>query len=431
MKKRIGYAAIALASAWLCFTYSSTEHSVVCGEEIVAEVVTPAAVTSDSGIQDTKLKAAFDKKQLKLYPLRSAKNAIRVEGEYDKIVWKVSKKKYASITQDGTVTLKKNASGKEFTVSATISYTRGEQTYKKVLEYKVKGLMPVSSLEVTAKKNYVFVGKTLRLKASCYPETASKKKVKWRSQNPKYAMITDKGIVKPRKPGTGKTVKFTATAMDGSKCKGSLTHRIIDPNKPMIALTFDDGPSYMYTSRVLKQLKKYNARATFFVLGSKLGDAANKGLIEQSVKNGNEIASHTYNHRQLTAISATEVNWESEATQEAIRKITGSDPLLTRPPYGAYSDTVKASVDTPLVLWSIDTRDWQTRNADSVVASVLNNVQDGDIVLMHDIYDSTASAAERLIPELVGRGYQLVTVSELAEYKRIQLHAGQSYCALR
>lgn len=431
MKKRIVYTAVALASAWLWFAYGGNEHDLVCGEEIVAEVVTQTAVTSDAGIQDTKLKAAFDKKQLQLYPLHSAKNAIRVDGTYDKITWKVSSKKYASITEDGTVTLKKNAAGQEVTVTATIRYTRNEQTYKKVLQYKVNGLVPVSSLEVTAKKNYVFVGKTLRLKATCYPETASKKKVKWKSQNPKYALITDKGVVKPRKPGAGKTVKFTATAMDGSKCKGSLSLRVIDPKKPMIALTFDDGPSYMYTSRVLKQLKKYNARATFFVLGSKLGNPTVQGLIQQSVQNGNEIASHTYNHKQLTAISGAEVNWESEATQQAIRKITGSDPLLTRPPYGAYNDTVKVNVDTPLVLWSIDTRDWQTRNADSVVASVLNNVKDGDIVLMHDIYDSTASAAERLIPELVNRGYQLVTVSELAEYKKIKMRAGQSYTALR
>lgn len=402
------------------------------------EISEPVVVATDSGITATpepeesiELEAAFDKKTIKLYPKESAKNNIWITGEYDKIRWSVSNKAYASITQKGKVTLKKKGAGKKVTVTAKITYTRNDETYTKSLSYVVKGQRSVTKLTILADQNYVFVKKRLRLSVKYAPKNASNGKVTWSTSNKKYATISKKGVVHPNKAGAGKTVTFTARTVDGSKVEQSIAIRIIDASKPMIALTFDDGPSYTYTSRIVNQLKKYDARATFFVLGCKLGDAASKSLVKSSFEYGNEIASHTYNHKQLSALSAVDIKWESDATKSAIKKITGSNPLLTRPPYGAYNDTVKATVDTPLILWSIDTRDWETRNADSTVYSVLNSVKDGDIVLMHDIYDTTATAAERLIPELVKRGYQLVTVSELAVYKKAELLQGQSYSAIR
>lgn len=395
-------------------------------------VVTDSGITAtDEPEESRELEAAFDKKTIKLYPNESENNAIWITGSYDKIWWSVSNKKYASITQKGKVTLKKQGAGKTVTVTAKITYTRKEETYTKSFSYVVKGQRSVTKLSIFANQNYVFVKQRLRLSVKYFPKNASNGKVTWSSSNKKYATISKKGVVHPNKAGAGKTVTFTAKATDGSKVKNSIAIRVIDPGKPMVALTFDDGPSYTYTSRVVNQLKKYDGRATFFVLGCRLGDAAAQSLVKSSFQYGNEIASHTYNHKQLSALSPEDIKWESDTTKSAIKKITGSDPVLTRPPYGAYNDKVKANVDTPLILWSIDTRDWETRNADSTVASVLNSVQDGDIVLMHDIYDATASAAERLIPELINRGYQLVTVSELATYKKAQLMQGQSYSAIR
>lgn len=407
-------------------------------ESFAEEIQEPVEVVTEGGItateepkESTELEAKFEKKTIKLYPRESAKNNLWITGSYDRIRWSVSNKNYATITQKGVVTLKKQGAGKNVTVTAKVTYTRNEKKYTKKLSYVVKGQRSVTKLSILADQNYVFVKHRLRLSVTYFPKNASNGKVTWSSSNKKYATISKKGVIHPNKAGAGKTVTFTAKAMDGSKVKQSIEIRVIDLTKPMVALTFDDGPSYTYTGRILNQLKKYDGRATFFVLGSKLGDATNQSLIKKSFENGNEIASHTYNHKQLSSLAASDIKWESDTTKNAIKKITGTNPLLTRPPYGAFNDTVKANVGTPLILWSIDTRDWQTRNADSTVSAVLNSVKDGDIVLMHDIYDATASAAERIIPELTKRGYQLVTVSELATYKKIELVQGQNYSAIR
>lgn len=431
-KRRICYVSVMLLCVFFGIWAAKGRGS------LASEIEEPVVVATDSGIsatttpeESTELEAAFDKKTIKLYPKESVKNSLWITGTYDKIRWSVSNKKYASITQKGKVTLKKKGAGKKVTVTAKITYTRNEQTYTKCLSYVIKGQRSVKKLTIFANQNYVFVKQRLRLAVTYSPKNASNGKVTWSSSNKKYATISKKGVIHPNKAGAGKSVTFTAKAVDGSKVKQSIVIRVIDPSKPMIALTFDDGPSYTYTSRIVTQLKKYDARATFFVLGCKLGDVAAQSLVKSSFEYGNEIASHTYNHKQLSALSAIDIKWESDATKNAIKKIIGSDPVLTRPPYGAYNDTVKATIDTPLILWSIDTRDWQTRNADSTVYAVLNSVKDGDIILMHDIYDTTASAAERLIPELINRGYQLVTVSELATYKKAELLQGQSYSAIR
>lgn len=408
------------------------------GKTLAEGVQEPVVVVTEGGIiatpepeESTELEAAFDKKVIKLYPKESVKNNLWITGEYDNIRWSVSNKTYAFITQKGKVTLKKKGAGKKVTVTAKITYTRNEETYTKTLSYVIKGQRSVTKLNILAEQNYVFVKKRLRLAVTYVPKNASNGKVTWSSSNKKYATISKKGVIHPNKAGAGRTVIFTAKSVDGSNVEQSIAIRIIDRSKPMVALTFDDGPSYTYTSRIVNQLKKYDARATFFVLGCKLGDVSTQSLVKTSFQYGNEIASHTYNHKQLSALSAVDVKWESDATKNAIKKITGINPFLTRPPYGAYNDLVKATVDTPLILWSIDTRDWETRNAASTVNTVLNSVKDGDIVLMHDIYDATASAAEQLIPELVNRGYQLVTVSELATYKKVELLQGQGYSAIR
>ena len=112
---------------------------------------------------------------------------------------------------------------------------------------------------------------------------------------------------------------------------------------------------------------------------------------------------------------------------DKIEEVTGVRPTLMRPTGGGISDTMKTSVDMPMICWSVDTEDWKTKNANSTCDAVLNNVYDGAIVLMHDLYDSTAEASKTFVRELVNRGYQLVTVSELAEAKGFTLENGQVY----
>lgn len=203
----------------------------------------------------------------------------------------------------------------------------------------------------------------------------------------------------------------------------------LDPNKPMVALTYDDGPSANATAAILDKLREHNSAATFFVLGQNA--SIHKDLIKRMADEGHEIGNHSYSHKQLTKLSVEGLNKEVNDTQKIISDIVGYEPALLRPTYGAINDTVKNHVPMPLMLWSIDTLDWKYRNADRVTSSILNNVKDGDIVLMHDLYDSTKDASLRVIPELVNKGYQLVTLSEMYELKGEELKAGERYTNIK
>lgn len=199
----------------------------------------------------------------------------------------------------------------------------------------------------------------------------------------------------------------------------------IDPEKPMVALTYDDGPGGDSTDRIQAALKKYNAHATFFMLGEKIADYPEK--VEALTELGCQIASHTYDHESLDSLSKEKIKEEEQKTIDALKKASKTDgPFMVRPPYGAINDAVRETITTPLMLWSVDTLDWQSRDADAVMNRV-ENVEDGDIILMHEIYDSSAEATERMIPLLQEKGFQLVTIDEMFAVKGIELEKGKSY----
>lgn len=198
-----------------------------------------------------------------------------------------------------------------------------------------------------------------------------------------------------------------------------------DPQGKMIALTFDDGPGVKATARILAALEEVGGRATFFMLGENA--AAHPDLARQVAQAGHLVGTHTNSHKSLIRLTAKEMLQEVELSLDNIQKATGVRPAILRPPYGNVNDLVKETLDLPLVNWSVDTRDWDSRDAQKVYDHILANVRDGDIVLMHDIYDSTAEAVEMVLPELVKRGYQLVTVEELFAYKGLSLKAGKVY----
>ncbi|WP_461815966.1 polysaccharide deacetylase family protein [Faecalimonas sp.] len=203
----------------------------------------------------------------------------------------------------------------------------------------------------------------------------------------------------------------------------------IDPNKPMLALTFDDGPG-VDTEKILDVLKANGARATFFMLAPKVEKYPN--AVKKMKDIGCELANHSTTHTDLTKLTPEEIRKELSTTVHAVAKVTGGFPTtLVRPPYGKKNATVKATVGQPIIMWSIDTLDWKTRNAQSTINNVLKNAKDGDIVLMHDIHKQSVEAAVQLIPMLVQRGYQLVTVSELAEARGVTMESGASYSQFR
>lgn len=200
---------------------------------------------------------------------------------------------------------------------------------------------------------------------------------------------------------------------------------LIDPSKPMIAFTFDDGPYTKVDSRILNVLENYGGRATFFVVGSRVGDY--KETLKRIYDSGSEIGNHTYSHKNLQKLDAGSIVSQVEATNDAVEAIIGQRPKLVRVPYGAYRGQVSDAVRYPMIQWNVDTRDWESKNKDAVLNSILSNAKDGNIILMHDLYPSTAEAFEEAIPLLIERGFQLVTVSELYASKGISLDAGNVY----
>lgn len=198
----------------------------------------------------------------------------------------------------------------------------------------------------------------------------------------------------------------------------------IDPEKPMVALTFDDGPGKR-TEELLEALEEYSAHATFFVLGTNAKRYPDEIKKMQDI--GCEVGNHSYDHEDLSKLKKKGLLKQVETTNEMLAEITGLGVSLLRPPYGAISETMTKHLSMPMILWNIDTLDWKTKDAEKTIESVMKDVKDGDIILLHDIHSATIDAAIELIPMLQEQGYQLVTVSEMAAAKGISLKAGMKY----
>lgn len=196
----------------------------------------------------------------------------------------------------------------------------------------------------------------------------------------------------------------------------------------MVALTFDDGPSPVFTTEILNILKENDAKATFFVLGANA--EIYPDLLRQIAESGSEIGSHTYGHLDLRELEQPALDYQVYTTQEIVRRETGMVPEVLRPPYGFINEDLINRINLPVILWSLDTLDWQSRDPDAVYRRVMNNIKDGEIVLMHDSYESSVEAVKRIIPELKRRGYRIVTVSELARLRGIPLQPGNVYSNL-
>lgn len=199
----------------------------------------------------------------------------------------------------------------------------------------------------------------------------------------------------------------------------------IDPSKPMVALTFDDGPQPSVGNRIMDCLAQYGGKATFFMVGERVGSY--KTEVQRMVAEGHEVANHTMNHKYLQKLGAAQIQAQVNNGNDAIQAACGVRPTLLRLPGGNHNATVLANTGMPMIQWNVDTLDWKTRNADKTVAAVLNHVKDGDIILMHELYSSTGDAVLRIVPELHKRGFQMVTVSQLAAAKGKTLEAGKLY----
>ena len=179
----------------------------------------------------------------------------------------------------------------------------------------------------------------------------------------------------------------------------------------VVALTFDDGPHGTYTSELLDGLKQRGVVASFFVLGEHV--EGNEELILRMKEEGHLIGNHTFSHVKLDTLSDSEACDEVKRTCEAIEAVTGEKVEYIRPPYGAYNEELECMINLNKVLWTVDPQDWNTTDTNAIVRHVVNNVKDGDIILLHDIYPSSVAAALRIVDELKARGYIFVTVDDI------------------
>lgn len=181
--------------------------------------------------------------------------------------------------------------------------------------------------------------------------------------------------------------------------------------KPSIAITFDDGPSSRYTGRLLDGLKERNVKASFFLIGENAEE--NPVLVERIYKEGHLIGNHTYSHVQMTHLSEEAAVREIEKTDQVISAITGEHVAYMRPPFGAWQRELEVRMEVLPVLWSVDPLDWTTENVDEIVSKVVTEVEEGDIILLHDCYASSVEAALRIVDILQKEGYEFVTVDRL------------------
>lgn len=204
--------------------------------------------------------------------------------------------------------------------------------------------------------------------------------------------------------------------------------RTVYGNKKAICLTYDDGPS-ANTAVILDTLEKNGGLATFFVVGNRV--KTYKKTVKRTDSMGCQIGNHSFSHGYYTRMTKKEIRQQIKKCNTSVKKTVGEKPVITRTPGGSVSDTIKSAASMPVILWNVDTLDWKTRNADSVYAKVMNHAKDGNVILMHDLYASTAEASKRFIPKLVEQGFQLVTVEEMALLKGRKLQPGKVYYSFR
>lgn len=314
-------------------------------------------------------------------------------------------------------------------IKAAIGGLSSNKKDKKEKEKKEETVL-VTGIELACDRAVVRAGEPIALKATVTPENATDKSISW-SVPEGMGTVDGEGNYTPSAEAGKSNVVVTAKAKDGSEVSATISVRVleaIDPTKPMVAITYDDGPSDETTPTVLDALEKHFGVATFFMQGCNI--EGKEEILKRSYAMGNELANHSWNHPQLTKISSDEVKKQLEDTDALIKAACPEieNPIL-RPPYGAFNDTVKSVVGKPIILWSLDTLDWKTRSTSATYESCMQ-AKDGDIILMHDIHASTVAAAEDIITGLQEKGFQLVTVTELYQYRKGDYEPGTAHYSM-
>ena len=233
----------------------------------------------------------------------------------------------------------------------------------------------------------------------------------------------------PGEEGEGMAEEVLQPADDEEEREVTKEARVIDPDKPMVALTFDDGPYRNNTKAIMDLFEQYGGRATFFVVGYHL-DVYGEATLE-AYQRGFQIGNHTMNHPQLPKLSDEEAMEEIRSLNDKLNALGIEGELMVRTPYGLPTDYLRENLTVPMIGWNVDSEDWKVGTVDWIYQQLVGKVKDGDIVLLHDLHDVTAEAMQLVVPALVEQGFQLVTVEEMFAAKGIEPQAGEYYCYVR
>lgn len=195
-------------------------------------------------------------------------------------------------------------------------------------------------------------------------------------------------------------------------------------NKKLIALTFDDGPSNN-TKYFIKELQKRDALVTFFVVGNRVKKY--EDVLKEAYLMGNQIGSHTYSHKNLLYLNEEEITKEIEKTNEAIYNVIGTKPTIIRVPYGNINKKIRSISNMNHILWNVDTLDWKYKNSNRVYKEIIKHAEDGNIILLHDIFKTSVNGVLKAIDELKKQGYEFVTIDEMVYLKNIKLDKLKTY----
>lgn len=298
-------------------------------------------------------------------------------------------------------------------------------------EAKADNSVPMTSFTVVAPEPSIRVGKTMQLEITCEPANATNKEIKWSFNQEGLITIDENGLLTPNPDSAKNTVTVVAETTDGSNLKQTFDLRIypeLDPSKPMVAITFDDGPYDKTTPTMLDALEANYAKATFFCLGQNTEYFPD--IVKREYDLGMQVGTHTYDHTQLTTLDRAGIEDNISKAISAFSNATGGAPLtIMRPPYGSINADVQDVCKEHGIVcmeWSLDTEDWKTKDADATYNMVMT-CEDGDVVLLHDIHNYNVAAVQRFVPDLIEKGFQLVTVAELYEAKGESLLPGTNH----
>lgn len=262
--------------------------------------------------------------------------------------------------------------------------------------------LPISTMSL----NTLITKESAVTQASTKIETTDSHKFELVNSNTLGNLISETSLQKGNTASSLNQKDSTKYVAKDEEIKGDY----VESNKK-VALTFDDGPHPKVTMQILEILKKYDAKATFFMLGNMVEKYPE--IAKNVQRAGHELGNHAWSHFDLTNLGAEAVQNEIAETSAIIENTAGQKATVFRPPYGAVDGTVRNQTDLPFIFWDVDTLDWKHRDSKQLLTHVKDITKEGSTILMHDIHQSTADGLDAVLAYLQSEGYTFVTVSDL------------------